>query len=195
MIGQEYTDHFEIVNGPEDGTEFPVTRTPVDIGHDPGCGVHVQLDSKVKLIHARVTVVSDGYRVRRLANAPVYVNGKRAGVVLARVVRTGGVVQVGETQLALQCSPDGLASRSHGMPSESNLGWALRIFYRKLMLGVRIVWRTLRSLLGRFFWFAVLAAIVLGLVAYFRPWYFQRIVWYGQHWFNIARWRIMEFIN
>jgi len=65
-----YPDTFEVIDGPGDGTEYPITRTPVDIGSDPECAVLVQCDPRVHQFHARVTVVSEGYRIRTYTEAP-----------------------------------------------------------------------------------------------------------------------------
>lgn len=182
MTPEVYPDQFEVVNGPEDGTAFPITRTPVDIGSDPGCAVFLRFDKNVKAFHARVTVVSEGYRIRRKSNAPILVNGKRAGLVWSRIVRSGGIVRVGDTELVLQCAREGLASRSFGLPSESDLGWALRLLFRESMLALRAPRRILLAFLGRFFWLFVVAAIAVGALAYFRPGALQ---W---TWFLIRSW-------
>ena len=126
MSTSEYSDCFVVVNGPEDGTEFPVSRAPFYIGHDASCAVNVRLDTAVRARHAYLSVVSDGYRVRRSDTASVYVNGKRAGMLRSRIVRGGGLVQVGHTLLSLECASDGLASRSHGIGIESDFVWAMR---------------------------------------------------------------------
>lgn len=129
-----YPDHFEIVNGPEDGTRFPIGRTPVDMGSDGSCGIFIALDNDVKRFHARVTVVSDGYRIRRLGGAgPVHVNGKRAGLIRSRIVRHAGVVRVGNTELCLLAAPEGLASRSYGLPTESDAAWFLRLLAAQVL--------------------------------------------------------------
>ena len=73
-----YPDCFVVINGPEDGTEHPVVRAPFHIGRDPSCAAGVSLDTGVRPFHALVTVVADGYRVRRNDGAPVFVDGKRA---------------------------------------------------------------------------------------------------------------------
>ncbi len=182
MTQEVYPDQFEVVNGPEDGTAFPVTRTPIDIGSDPGCAVFLRFDRNVKAFHARVTVVSEGYRVRRKSNAPILVNGKRAGLVWSRIVRSGGIVRVGDTELVLQCAREGLAGRSFGLPSESDLGWALRLLFRKSISALRTPWRFLRALLGRFFWLFVVAALAAGALAYFRP---GALPW---TWFTLRAW-------
>lgn len=114
------TDSLVVVNGPEDGTEFPIVRAPFEVGRGPECAACVTLDVAVRPQHARVWAVSDGYRVRRTTHCAVYVDGKRAGRFRSRLLREGGTLQVGHTLLALQCAPDGLASRSHGMVLQSD---------------------------------------------------------------------------
>ncbi|MFO7975406.1 MAG: FHA domain-containing protein [Candidatus Hydrogenedentota bacterium] len=121
-----HPDHFVVINGPEDGAEFPITRTPVYLGNDPQCAINLRLDNAIKPYHARVTVVSDGYRIRSIGGAPIFVDGKRVGTLFSRIIRDGEFVQVGNTFLALECAPDGLAVRSRGMPSESDIAWLMR---------------------------------------------------------------------
>jgi len=163
MIRAEFPDCFVVVNGPEDGTEFPVVRAPFHVGSDPSCAVNVRLDPDVRAVHARVTVVPDGYRIRRTDEAPVYVDGKRAGIFRSRVVRSGGMVQVGHTVVAVECQPDGLASRSRGIISESDLAFALRQAARGLVHASRGLLRSLHKLFGRLLgnWIAVAALVGL----------------------------------
>ncbi len=166
---QQYSDQFQIINGPEDGTEFPITRTPLDIGSDAACAVHIRLDQKVNYYHARVTVVSDGYRIRRLAKGPVFVNGKRAGVVRSRVIRSGGVLRVGSTALMLQCAPEGRARRSHGLSSESDYAWAARFVYRGVGGVLRAVWQIFRAAMGNAIWIVPLLIVGGVVLGYYRP--------------------------
>ena len=126
MRGAGFPDYLVVVNGPEDGAEFPIARTPVYIGKDPQCAINLRLDNSIEAYHARITVVSDGYRVRSIGGASVFVNGKRVGVLVSHILRDGQLLQVGNTLMALECAPDGLATRSHGMASESDLAWLLR---------------------------------------------------------------------
>ncbi|MDX9973003.1 MAG: FHA domain-containing protein [FCB group bacterium] len=114
------TDCLVVVNGPEDGTEFPIVRAPFEVGRASDCAACVTLDAAVRPQHARVWAVSDGYRVRRATHCAVYVDGKRAGRFRSRILREGGTLQVGHTLLALQCAPDGLAGRSHGLVLHSD---------------------------------------------------------------------------
>lgn len=165
-----YDDYFVVINGPEDGTGFPVVRAPFNIGGDMSCAVNVRLDPAVKAMHALVTVVPEGYRVRRIDTAPVLVDGRKAGVMLSRVVRAGGVVQVGQTQLCLQCAPDGLASRSHGIVTENDFTWVLRkVGERLLGLGMDF-FGFARRVFGRLLGNWVAMAMVLGAVYILSPW-------------------------
>lgn len=171
-------DQFEVINGPEDGVTFPLTRTPVDIGADPSCSVYLGTDMDIRPRHARVTVVADGYRIRGLDEPRVRVDGKRAGMVRSRVVRQGGVIQVGNTELCLRCAPDGLASRSRGLPTESDVGWAMKLSAKGLGIALAMVWRTGRRFIGRLFvpiFLLVVALVVLrifwpGLFHYLMQW-------------------------
>lgn len=161
-----YPDTFEVINGPGDGIEYPITRTPVDIGSDPECGVLVQFDRRVHESHARVTVVSEGYRLRQLHGGHVYVDGKRAGKLHSRVARTGSIVQVGDTELLLQCTPDGLARRSHGLPKESDVEWALRLLFPILLSMLAVPSRSLLSTLGSLSRKLIILAVIILVIRY-----------------------------
>lgn len=162
-------DTLEVVNGPEDGTAFSITRTPCDIGSDAACGVNLSLDRAIRPLHARISVVGDGYRIRSLQGNITRVNGRRTGRLFSRIVRHGGLVQIGDTLLCLQCAPDGLASRSHGMPTDSDAAWLLRGAFRKLFLVLRVLWRTVRALLSNALSWIISILVILGLLSYFMP--------------------------
>ena len=121
-----HSDCFVVVNGPEDGTEFPVVRAPLAVGSDPSCAIHLRLDSTVLTTHAQLAAVTGGYRVRRVGAGPVLVDGKAVGAHRSLIVRHGGLVQIGDTLLQLVCAPDGLASRSRTAVAEGDVGWAMR---------------------------------------------------------------------
>lgn len=181
-------DTIMIINGPEDGTEFFVSRAPILVGTDPTCGVNIRLDANVQPVQAQLTPVGEGYRVRSNSNAPVYVNGKRAGGVRSRVLRPGDKLRVGHTLLALQCAPDGLASRSRGLVLESDLAWALRKGVREtahlcvdvLVFAVRIPGRVLRRWKG-----TLIAGFVGGMI--FWPPFRETVYAYGSAMLNIVR--------
>lgn len=186
-----HPDQFEIVNGPEDGTRFPVNRTPVDIGADGSCAIFIALDPEIARRHARVTVVSDGYRVRRLPGAgPVLVNGRRAGRLRSRVVRHGGTVRLGDTEICLIAAPDGLASRSYGLPQESDAAWTLRLLtahtLNVLGLGRALLAGAVR--LARRHWILTLAAV--AFLYWARPDLFWNAVYTVRHYLDWARWRL-----
>jgi len=155
-----YPDSFVISNGPEDGIEFPITTGPVSIGRADECDVQVRLDRTVQDLHARATRKSKGYRIRSLTAASALVDGKRAGVLRSRVLRTGGKLQVGHTELTLRCSQDGYASQGWGSVLEYDLVWVLRAGISKVFtllgvaLGVSLV--GLRFVLRRW-WIPLLA--------------------------------------
>lgn len=162
-------DRFEVVNGPEDGTEFPITRTPLDIGSDPGCGVFLRVDPEIRRIHARVTVVAEGYRIRRLGPGTVLVNGRKAGLVRSRIVRNGGVVRVGSTELYFAAAPEGLAGRSYGLPQESDFGWMLRLLSRGGMRVIPGILRFVQESFGGTLKLLIPLAALLFLLDYFWP--------------------------
>jgi hypothetical protein len=190
-----YPDTFEVINGPGDGTEYPVTRTPVDVGSDPECVVLIQCDRRVDQFHARVTVVSEGYRVRHLHGGPVYVDGKRAGKFHSRIARSGSVVQVGDTELLLQCTPDGLASRSRGLPQESDVGWAVRSLLPVLLSILAVPLRPLASVLTRLYQKLIVLVVIILVISYFRPgltsWARS---WIGYAWYWIL-WRFGQLFH
>ena len=169
MRASGHSDCLIVVNGPEDGVELPIVRAPMHIGNDPLCAAHVSLDSGVRPMHALVTAVSDGYRVRRVSTGPVYVDGKPAGTLRSRVVRTGGTIQVGETLMILECAVDGLARRSRGLVTESDFGWAVQQVLHRSTKTVQGVLRFAARLVGRILssWLAI--AAVLFLVYVFVP--------------------------
>ena len=156
-------DCFQVVNGPEDGVEFPLVRSPFEIGQDPRCAVSISLDNSVQEKHALVASVSDGYRVRRLTREPVLVDDRSTGMYRSRVVRDGGYIQVGRTLMVLECAPDGLACRSRGVVSQSDSGWALQHVGRFVLRRVRgilslVAWAVARLLTS---WLGVLSILVL----------------------------------
>jgi hypothetical protein len=175
-------DSFVIINGPEDGTEFPIVRAPFHIGSDATCPVQVRLDMDVDGVHALITVVSDGYRVRKTARKPVFVNDKHTGSLKSRIVRNGGTIQVGNTLIAVDCSPDGLARRSRGIVYESDLGWAVQTGFRNaLRLGRRLVifiFDFVRRIVTS--WLTIVSILVLLLIFWpsFRTWVWAW-AWYG----------------
>jgi hypothetical protein len=168
MRNPEYPDCFVVVNGPEDGTEFPIVRAPFHIGRDVSCAVNLRLDDSVRDFHVSVSAVSDGYRVRRNDDGPVFVDGKRAGMFRSKIIRSAGQLKVGETLLCLECAPEGLASRSHGLVTQSDLGWAVTQTVRGafhlarnfLRFAIRIFGRLLSS------WLALAAMVFLVYLAW-----------------------------
>ena len=177
---QPYIDLFQAINGPEDGAEYPVTRVSFDIGSDASCVVHLRMDPLVKYFNARATAVPDGYRVRRLTGAPVWVNGRRAGRVRSRVMRSGDILRVGQTELVLECVPGGVASRSRGLPMEGDVAWAARLFLHGLGKVLVRVWRGFRGIFGRSFWLIVGLAAAGILFGYLRPGWAQFVLnWAG----------------
>lgn len=161
-----HADSFVVINGPEDGTEFPIVRAPLTLGSDPACAIHLRLDAQVRKQHARLTAVSDGYRIRCHGPAPTWVGNKRVGALRSRVVRAGAALRVGNTLLCLECAPEGLASRSRGIVAESDLGWAVRQGLKSSVQAsgqvASFISRTLRRLFGS--WFAIGAMVFAAMV-------------------------------
>ncbi len=137
-------DSLTVINGPEDGAEFPIVRTPVAIGQNPGCSVQIRLDRSVQPVHVSLNTVSSGYRIRSASNAPVHVNGKRAGKVRSRIARSGDVIRIGHTELVLECAPDGLAGRSRGISTDGDFVFSIKTALSGIFNGS---WRLIRSIM------------------------------------------------
>ncbi|GMV99555.1 MAG: hypothetical protein AMXMBFR84_06940 [Candidatus Hydrogenedentota bacterium] len=178
------SDSLVVINGPEDGAEFPVVRAPLVIGEDPHCDICVRLDRAVEERHAMISVVSEGYRVRKLGRTPVFVNGKKAGALKSRIAHNGSTIQVGHTLFSVECVPDGLANRSRGMVAESDFGWAVRQSGSALISFVRGFFDFLFRLFGRMTssWLLIVAIliIVMAISPTVRAWagYFIRYALY-----------------
>jgi hypothetical protein len=156
-------DQIVIVNGPQDGTEFPIIRAPFDLGRDRSCTVHIDLDSSVQPLHARVSAVPKGYRIRNCGAGSVFVDAKRVRSYRSRVVRSRGLVQVGHTLLMVRCAPDGLAARSHHVIGQSDLIWLGQHALHEVFLALRSVCLWLYRLICRVLssWMGVCAVLVL----------------------------------
>jgi hypothetical protein len=124
-------DRLEVVNGPEDGTQFPVTRVPIDLGSDVQCAVHLRFDQHIDDVMARISVVDGGYRVRRTGQGTLLIDGKRVGRVRSQILRHGSILTAGSTEICLQLAGHGLASRSYGMNLESDASWMARMVYQQ----------------------------------------------------------------
>lgn len=179
-------DTITIVNGPEDGTAFPITQKRFHVGQEPGSHVTIRLDQSVQPFHAEVSVVADGYRFRASGAAPVFVRNRKAGILRSRIARHGDVVRVGHTLLCVDCTADGLASRSRGMPLEHDAVYLAKSFGAELGRGtasfLRFFFGSLRRLLGS--WLGV--SIVLVLLYFFWPAFHWRV--------NYAFWYLGRFI-
>jgi hypothetical protein len=136
-MGITAQDRLEVINGPEDGIDFPLARSPLDLGSAPSCAVQLRLDNRIRPHQVRISAVADGYRVRRMEPGVVRAAGRRVGFIRSRIVRSGEVLQVGNTQLHLHCEPEGLASRSVGLASESDLGWFCRYSATRVFCSAR----------------------------------------------------------
>jgi len=87
----------------------------------------------------------------------------------SRICRHGGIVQVGQTQLAVQLAEGGLASRSYGMPLESDFGWAVRLLFKGALGTLRRAFRTLRDLAGGGMRLLIPLALLGGVALLFLP--------------------------
>jgi len=156
MIASDDKDTLVVVNGPEDGNTFPILRSPLLVGTGQACTAALTLDQTVHPLQAKLTAVSDGYRVRSMSPAPVYIDGKRAGMYRSRVLRAGGDLKVGHTLITLRCAPGGLASRSRGIATDNDFLFALKALAGGVL-------RTGKGLLTRHW----RATLVLAVVAAF----------------------------
>ena len=155
---QKSNDYLAIINGPEDGTEFALITTPVFVGSDATCEANIRLDHTVQGVHARLTPVSKGYRVRSAGSAPVYVDGRRVGVVRSRKLQSGGSLKVGHTSLLLECGNNGLAANSSHSGVGDDIAWALKTVGERALATAGSLLRKGR---GKF----IFAAVVLLLLA------------------------------
>ena len=104
---------------------------------------------------------------------------------------SGGFVQVGHTLLLLECSPDGLAGRSHGIVSQSDLGWVIQRALRGIFQGPLRLFRTLfRAAKGLISSWLSLGAIVVLLYLCW-PW-FRSFVNYN---FRLAYYTIFRLVT
>lgn len=168
MNALRQSDCFIAVNGPEDGTEFPVIRSPFMIGTDNACAVNPRLDSTVAEMHAMVSVVSEGYVVRSIKNARVYVDGKRVGTLLSRVIRQGGYIQVGNTLFCLECADDGLSRRSKGVGSISDMRYAAGLVVETLGSIALSLWNLFVAIVNRSF--SLTGIVIVGAIVVYIFW-------------------------
>lgn len=159
----EVHDTLTVTKGPEDGSEFALTTSPVFIGKDSSCFVFLQFDVNVQPIHARASVTRHGYRIRSAEGAPVYVADRRAGMIRSRTLRPGQILRVGYTDLVLGCALEGQAATSSDRWTESDFVWLGRAGVSRIVsLG-----RVLRGLAGRLLKFALehwLITTILALI-------------------------------
>lgn len=157
-------DVFIVLNGPQDGTEFPIGAPAIEIGQDNSCTVNLQLDQNVQPVHAIATAMGTGYTIRANTNAPVFVEGKKATRFKSRVIRPGEIMRVGYTDLLLECSPDGMSGRSEGIPLQNDFAWAAKNIFRSA-IGVLEQLGRLVLLLPRYalrHWFITIIVLVVA---------------------------------
>jgi hypothetical protein len=159
------SDCFIVVNGPEDGTEFPITRSPFYIGADSTCAVNPRLDSAMAEQHGMVSVVSEGYVVRCVKNARIYVDGRKVGALRSRILRPGSYLQVGNTLLCVECVPDGLSSRSRGIGPISDMRFGMRLVFETLWSVLLSLYNLLVALINRSFSFTGIV-VIGGILLY-----------------------------
>ena len=134
-------DVFIVMNGPQDGAEFPIGSPAIQIGSENSCAVNLQLDQNVQGVHAIATAMGSGYTIRATTNAPVIVEGKKATQMKSRVIRPGEMMRVGYTDLLLECSPDGMSSRSQGISVQNDFGFAANNIGKSLLGILKLLWR------------------------------------------------------
>ncbi len=180
-MSQNYADHFQVLNGPEDGAEYAITRPTFHVGTDASCVVAIRLDGSIHRFSALLTAVPDGYRVRRIGSAAVAVNGKRVGKILSRVLKHGDILRVGDTELILRCSAGGLASRSRGLPMQSDAVWAFRLVLENLGATLSWLFHAVFQMRGRMRWF--ISGLIFGGLTlwYFKPAWATPIIGLGYY--------------
>jgi type III secretion system (T3SS) inner membrane Yop/YscD-like protein len=175
-------DYLAVVNGPEDGSEFPLLRSPFLLGATAECLVRIGTDQSIEDVHAHLSATAEGYRVRSMTRAPVYVDGKRAGRLRSRILRSGESLKAGNTHMIMRCPPQGLASRSKGVALESDLAYTMRAGGRlllRLVTGLlRMVLHLLQDILGfmnrhKFISFIILSALALYFIPQVRYFVFS----------------------
>ena len=176
------TDSLTIINGPEDGVVFPIHRTPFNIGTSGDCAVFLNFDQNVMRVHALATVVSGGYRVRSISGAPVFINEKRSGMVWARIARSGDILRLGDTSLCLVCAPDGLASRSIGIPTESNVAWLIRFLVQQASRALVVLYWACFKILNRVNRTLLAVMAVVLFLACFKPGFVRYVLWFVWGW-------------
>lgn len=119
-------DALIVINGPQDGTEFPLVDSELKIGQEPECAVKIPLDRNVQPVHAVATAAGEGYRIRAASGGALKVDGKSVGRFKSRLLKAGDVLTVGYTELVLEVAPDGMARRAKGIKVPSDIGWAFR---------------------------------------------------------------------
>ncbi|MFP6581760.1 MAG: FHA domain-containing protein [Candidatus Hydrogenedentota bacterium] len=164
-----YPDVFIVINGPQDGTEFPIMENTVKIGQGNSCAINIALDRNVLPFHGIATAVGNGYRIRSTSGGTFLVDGKRAGRLKSRVLQSGGIMRVGYTELQLDCSLDGISRRSKGIKIPSDFVWAVK----EIGKGLRVVLGTLLGFIIKVPGFAlrhkILSLVALLLVIRFVP--------------------------
>lgn len=176
MKVSEIHDTLTVTKGPEDGSEYALTTSPVEVGTDPSCVVQIQFDVTVRPVHARLTAAKGGYRVRSAEGAPVHVNGRRAGTMRSRKLRPGGIIKVGHTELLLGCAAEGLATTARETWTDADLAWAIRYAFSRIPIVARFV----RGILFRVLKLSMehwrISLVVLVLALYFSVPAFQDFV-------------------
>jgi hypothetical protein len=167
MIAADVYDTLTVIDGPEDGTAFPIARARFHIGRDAAHVVAVRLDDSVTDNHAFAQATSEGYRIRAVASGDVTVNGAPAGIVRSRMLRQGDILKIGHTSLVLECAPEGLAQRSKGLALESDFVWMLRRGARGIACGAERAKGLGRALGGFALRHWQLSAFAAGVVVYY----------------------------
>ena len=162
-------DEFEIINGPEDGSSFPLVRVPAYLGASAECAVQVATDPAILPKHVCITAASSGFRLRLVEGDGVLVNGRRAGRVFSRIAREGDVIRVGNTYLVLRTSPEGLARRSLGIAPDSDFLFMLGKLGRVVRLLLRMLFRTARGVFSNVLSMVITLLVIAVLLSFFIP--------------------------
>lgn len=167
MANKSHFDRIIVVNGPEDGTEFPIVRSPFTAGSDMSCAVHLSLDAKIMGQHAEFSVAPNCYSVRTLnVGSPAYINDKSAGAIRVRTAKDGDIIRMGNTLFRLDCVPEGLAARSEGVAIPTGTRVLLKLVFAKFPGLAKGFLRRILSTLWRRKFLTLIVGFVLAMILF-----------------------------
>jgi pSer/pThr/pTyr-binding forkhead associated (FHA) protein len=95
-------DFLEVMNGPDDGKTFPITKTPMIIGRLESNDVPLVDGPVASRSHARLTQEQGVYYIEDLnSRNGVIVDGNQ--IHSTQALRNGSMILIGETLLCFRC--------------------------------------------------------------------------------------------